>query len=336
MAVTEDLRDVSAADVYVDDVQVATLTRTVDDDIVFAYRDGCRTAGPGTRDKSVSWSLLADGDYPVRSTGGAVPAFFAGLLPEGVRLGAALSSTKTSADDHLTLLLAVGGDAVGNVRVVPSGGGLPEPLPMFVPGEGVDLRRVFTSLAESVDADPVALAGIQPKVTAAMWSVPTRTPAGPAILKLTPPTGFPQLSENEHFFMRMAATCGLRVPETRLIHDNDGRSGLLVARFDRRGAARIAQEDACQVSGLYPASKYRMKAEAVVATLADACARGGGSRVAAVLELLRILVFSWVIGNGDLHGKNLSIHAPNGLWEPTPAYDRSPPSPTPVGAIRWH
>jgi serine/threonine-protein kinase HipA len=33
------------------------------------------------------------------------------------------------------------------------------------------------------------------------------------------------------------------------------------------------------------------------------------------------VVFSWVIGNGDLHGKNLSIFAPEGFWQPTPAYD---------------
>lgn len=65
--------------------------------------------------------------YCARSTtqvvtiGGAVPAFFAGLLPEGVRLGVVISSTKTSADDHLTLLLAIGADTVGNVGVVPSG-----------------------------------------------------------------------------------------------------------------------------------------------------------------------------------------------------------------------
>src|SRR5699024_872071 len=31
--------------------------------------------------------------------------------------------------------------------------------------------------------------------------------------------------------------------------------------------------------------------------------------------------FSWVIGNGDLHGKNLSIYNPDGVWQPTPAYD---------------
>jgi hypothetical protein len=56
-----------------------------------------------------------------RVFGGAVPPFFAGLLPEGVRLGVVTSSTKTSADDHFTWLLANGAGTFGNVRVVPAG-----------------------------------------------------------------------------------------------------------------------------------------------------------------------------------------------------------------------
>lgn len=97
---------------------------------------------------------------------------------------------------------------------------------------------MFERLAGSVDADPIALTGVQPKGSAA------NTPTGPAILTLTPPTGFPRLSESEHFFMRMAAACGLQVAETRLLHDTDGRSALLVARFDRDAGTRVAQEDA--------------------------------------------------------------------------------------------
>ncbi|WP_369830919.1 type II toxin-antitoxin system HipA family toxin [Mycobacterium sp. NS-7484] len=127
--------------------------------------------------------------------------------------------------------------------------------------------------------------------------------------------------ENEHFFMTMAAACGLRVAKTSVLKDVDGRSALLVNRFDRAGQARLAQEDACQIAGLYPASKYRIKTETAIGSLADACARGGGSRVVAVAELLKTVVFSWLIGNGDLHGKNLSIYNPDDVWQPTPAYD---------------
>jgi serine/threonine-protein kinase HipA len=316
-----DLRDVNDADVYLDDDVVASLTRSPRDEIRFDYNSSSQTSGLSLRDRSVSWSLLINGNYPLTTTGGAVPPFFAGLLPEGVRLGVVTSSTKTSADDHLTLLLAIGADTVGNVRVLPAGEKPPAREPMFVPSRDKDFRAVFQRLIGSVETDPVGLSGVQPKVSAAMWSTPANTTFGPAILKLNPPTGYPRLVENEHFFMRMAVGCGLRAARTRLLHDADGRSALLVDRFDRKGDGRIPQEDACQVAGVFPASKYRIHAETAITTLADACAHGGGSRAAAVLELLRIVVFSWLIGNGDLHGKNLSIFAPQGFWQPTPAYD---------------
>jgi serine/threonine-protein kinase HipA len=315
-----DLRNIPEADVYIGEDLAAHLIRGPGDTISFNYIDGQSPTQARIRERSVAWSLLRSGKYPVVTTGGAVPPFFAGLLPEGVRLGVVTSSTKTSADDHLTLLLAIGADTVGNVRVVPVGVDPVRPLPMFEPERDTDFRVVFAKLTGSVHADPVGMAGVQPKVSAALLSAPTQTRSGPAILKLNP-VQYPLIVENEHFFMTMAAACGLRVATTSLLHDAEGRSALLVTRFDRAGPRRIAQEDACQVVDIYPASKYRIKAETAITALADACRRGGGSKPAAVLELLKTVVFSWLIGNGDLHGKNLSIYNPDGVWQPTPAYD---------------
>lgn len=314
-----DLREVVEADIYLGDDRVAHLVRQAGDQISFDYVAEGPAVG-ALRDTSVSWSLLRSRDYPVVTTGGAVPAFFAGLLPEGVRLGVVTTSTKTSADDHLTLLLAIGADTVGNVRVFPAGVDPVQPAAMFDPEQDSDFRLVFEELTGSVSADPVGLAGVQPKVSAGTVSAPTQTRSGPAILKLNP-VEYPLLVENEHFFMTMAAACGLRAAATSLLHDAEGRSALLVTRFDRAGATRIAQEDACQVAGVYPASKYRITTEAAITGLAEACARGGGSKVAATAELLKTVVFSWLIGNGDLHGKNLSIYDLDGVWQPTPAYD---------------
>lgn len=313
-----DLKGVRDADVYIGDDLAAHLIRERGDSVSFDY---IADAGNGSvRDRSASWSLLRSRDYPLVTTGGAVPAFFAGLLPEGVRLGVVTSSTKTSVDDHLTLLLAIGSDTIGNVRVFPADSDPFTPLPMFDPQRDNDFHTVFAKLTSSVEADPIGLAGVQPKVSAGMISTPTRTPFGPAILKLNP-AQYPRLVENEHFFMTMASACGLRTARTTLLHDAHGNSALLVARFDRDAGERIEQEDACQVADIYPASKYRIHTETALTVLADACARGGGSKIAALAELLKTVAFSWLIGNGDLHGKNLSIYNPDGIWQPTPAYD---------------
>src|SRR4051794_3787637 len=99
-----DLRSIAKADVYIGDDLAAHLVRRSADTISFDYDENRQSTGVHIRESSVSWSLLRSGGYPVVTTGGAVPPFFAGLLPEGVRLGVVISSTKTSADDHFTLL----------------------------------------------------------------------------------------------------------------------------------------------------------------------------------------------------------------------------------------
>src|SRR5882672_8448693 len=91
-----DLRTVNDADVYLNEELVASLDRLPKDEIGFSYKDPSLKSGESVRDRSVSWSLPITADYPVITSGGAVPPFFAGLLPEGVRLGVVTSSMKTS------------------------------------------------------------------------------------------------------------------------------------------------------------------------------------------------------------------------------------------------
>ena len=100
----------------------ARLTR-VDGGVQFAYLpEYLDEAGPAVA------STLALDDRPVVTARGAVPPFFAGLLPEGRRLTNLRRAVKTSADDDLSLLVAVGGDPVGDVQVLPRGWNPPSSL----------------------------------------------------------------------------------------------------------------------------------------------------------------------------------------------------------------
>ncbi|MCZ2804867.1 HipA domain-containing protein [Modestobacter sp. VKM Ac-2983] len=320
-----DLVGVAEADVYKAGLLAGRLRRD-GDDVEFRYTDDYLSdaALPAI---AVSLPRRAE---PVRATAGAVPPFFAGLLPEGARLQAVMTGARTSIDDHLTLLLVVGSDAIGDVQVLPSGVPPTDPAPLFDPEQaGTDDFADVFARATSTNPDQlerVALPGVQVKVSAAMLSTPVGTTSGPAILKLDP-DGYPHLVENEHFFLGMARACGLPVPDHRLLPDRAGRLGLLVERFDRVTAAgapprRLAQEDACQVLGRYPAAKYRLTFQEAATGLAHAVEVAGGSRPLALRRILETAAFSYLIGNGDLHGKNLSIRqAPSGLWEATPAYD---------------
>lgn len=320
-----DLRSVDEAVVHKSGRPAGTLRRD-GTDIVVQYLDAYLADSTAPR---LAWTIpKSTGE--IRSSAESVPPFFAGLLPEGVRLRAVVTGTRTSEDDHLTLLLAVGADTVGDVSVLPRDAPFADSSPALDldSADVVDLREVFDRIvgADSLSYDQAAIPGVQPKVSAAMVSSPLWTTRGPAILKLTPDRDYPRLVENEDFFLRMARACELKTPAHRLIHDRHGRSGLVVLRFDRvlHGVTehRLAQEDACQVIGVYPASKYRLRTQDVIATLANRCEVGGGSRHAATVRLLQLVAFSYLIGNGDLHGKNFSIHRPlDGPWEPTPAYD---------------
>jgi serine/threonine-protein kinase HipA len=237
-----------------------------------------------------------------------------------------VAGTKTSVDDHMTLLLAVGADTISDVRVLPSREEPPLAMVAFDPERvrTLDVAEVFAAVSgpDALELDPAALPGVQAKVSAVMYSTPLTTKSGPAILKIAPAQGYPRLVENEHFFMSLAADCGLIVPRHQIVHDMHDRPGLLVSRFDRNSGSSIAQEDACQVMAMYPAEKYRMKTEEIVGALSSVCERGGGSARVATLDVLRLVAYSYAIGNGDLHGENFSVLAPTPeMWRVTPAYD---------------
>jgi len=315
-----ELRRVETADVYVGEELAAELHRT---------RAGTRFRYlPGylaRRGRPVATSLPLSSEE-VMAPAGALPPFFSGLLPEGRRLMAVRAATKTSADDELTLLLAVGSDTIGHVRVTPSGeppGDDADDGPDIAAPGDVSFVELFERAVgtDTTVLDRVALPGMQDKISGRMIAFPVTGPRGRYLLKLDPPE-FPHLVANEAFFLRAARLSGLPTAAAEVITDRDGRYGLLVQRFDRiaddRGLERLAQEDACQVLGRYPADKYRLTSEEVTGGLAAVT----DAPVVTARAVLRQLAFAYLTGNGDAHGKNLSVHQlPGGEWRPTPAYD---------------
>lgn len=295
-----DPRDVSTAHVLKDGVPAATLIR-VDGGVEFAYS----TAYLEAAGRAVATTLPLS-EEPVLSVGGAVPAFFANLLPEGRRLTALRRSVKTSADDELSVLLAVGSDPVGDVQVLPHAH---EPTVQEVPVveggfEEVDFAEL---LATQGIGDPSALAGVQDKVSGRMLTVPLAHEGRAHLLKFEVLPEFPLVVENEAFFLTVARRLRHPVVEALVVHDRHGRPGLLITRFDRvsdRGQLRrLAVEDAAQVLGAHPADKYAVTMEEVGTALARVCR----SRPLALRAVLQQAVLAWATGNGDLHAKNISV-----------------------------
>ncbi|MGL4176106.1 MAG: type II toxin-antitoxin system HipA family toxin [Dermatophilaceae bacterium] len=304
---------VSDADVYKQGTLAARLQRRPGE-VVFSYDPEYLTAGL----PAVATSLPLTPE-PVVVRAGGVPPYFAGLLPEGRRLSGLRRAVKTSADDELGLLLAVGRDPVGDVQVVPSGERpeVGEPL--------ITVERDFSEvsfgdiLTESGVVDPTALAGVQDKASARMISVPVGMGSGRFVLKVDPPE-YPHVVANEAYFIGVASRGGIPTVRARTVRDRTGRPGLLVDRVagPDGGVDSLAVEDGTQVLGLYPADKYRVTTEELLDGLAHRCA----ARPIALRDLFRQVVYAWVTGNGDVHAKNVSIlSSPTGEWRIAPAYD---------------
>jgi len=317
--------DVVRADVLKAGRLAAHLTR-VDSGVEFTYTsDWLRNAGPAV---ATTLPVVAD---PVVTAGGAVPAYFAGLLPEGRRLSALRRAVKTSADDDLSLLLAVGTDPVGDVQVVPEGGS-PERVGAHLTVASFEDVRFAEILADlDISVDRTSLAGVQAKVSLAMINVSVTAGGSSWILKLDPPE-YPHLVANEAFFLARSARSRITTVSSAVRTDATGRAGLVVERFDRSGTAEdrevYAVEDGCQVRGRYPAAKYVGSLEDTLGALARVCA---APRPAA-LEFLRQATFAYLTGNGDAHAKNFSVLADGrGRFAPAPAYDL--PSSYPYGDV---
>lgn len=312
----EQLRTVERADVYKNGRHAATLMRTVDG-VEFRYLDEWID-----RDGPPVATTLPVRVEPVVRPAGALPSYFAGLLPEGRRLGALRRAVKTSADDELSLLLAVGADAIGDVQVVPAGV-TPAEVPPRISIDDIAETSFAELLIElGIRAQRMALPGVQDKTSAAMINLPVARAGERFILKLNPVGEYPHLVENETFFLDAARASGLTVPPHNLVTDRDGASGLLVRRFDRitrDGQVRsLAVEDGCQAADRPPADKYLLGTDRIFAALVAVCE----APVLAGRDLIRQLAFAYLTGNGDAHAKNFSVlQNQSGEWRTSPVYD---------------
>lgn len=250
--------------------------------------------------------------------------FFAGLLPEGLRLKALTRNLKTSEDDLFSIFAAIGSHVIGDVYAETGTANHDEAPPKL---SEINFYNYFQKLLASDELQKDdAIAGIQEKISASMISFPINIARQTAkyILKLNP-ADKPNLVINEHYCMELARKCGIDTAITRLVKDKDGNPGLLVTRFDRTWSIKESkflmhhQEDACQLLNKYPAEKYRISFNELV----KAIEKHVPAAQVVMLKLLQLYAFSYLIGNGDLHAKNFSLLIKSGsqIVEVSPAYD---------------
>ncbi|MDX1660033.1 MAG: HipA domain-containing protein [Nitriliruptorales bacterium] len=306
----------SPVDVYKQGARAAHMWR-IGETVSFRYRDDYLATG-GT---PVAFTLPLSEEV-LTNDRMRLPAFFAGLLPEGESRRRFLQrSLRLAEDDELGLLAAIGADTVGDVQVVPRG----EPLPSDEVSaaardwEQVSFRELWLEIPERGKRS--ALPGVQPKMSAHSRSLAGGS-GRPVILKFALEEWRGAL-HNERFFMQHAAAVGLEAPTVSVVTDREGDQALEEVRFDRTVSSgrlrRHAQEDGSQVLGIRPGQKYDVSAREIITALAGRCA----SPPVAVRDLFHQLAYSYAIGNNDVHAKNLSVREDpeSGLWTVSPVYD---------------
>lgn len=131
---------------------------------------------------------------------------------------------------------------------------------------------------------------------------------GEYILKPSPEQ-YPHAAENEHAGMMASRLMDIQTAECGLVAFSDGELAYLTRRFDRLpGGVKVHQEDLLQIGGLQPDRKYDPTYEAAGAIIHMAT---NGKRVA-LRDLFKRVLLSFVIGNNDLHMKNLSLQKAQG------------------------
>ena len=189
----------------------------------------------------------------------------------------------------------------------------------------------LTALALENTGKGVTVPGVQKKLSLHLLS----DTASPRLTLVDYPTGYilkPQvadfeaLPQAEHLVMSMADATGIATVPHALICQN-GEIAYLTKRIDRRfgknSVELLAMEDFCQLDRRLTEDKYRGSYERCAKVIRQYSSR----KQLDLSELFLRLVFSYVVGNSDMHLKNFSLIEPevgSGRYVLSAAYDLLP------------
>jgi serine/threonine-protein kinase HipA len=305
--------------------RIGVITRLAADQHLFAFEQEY-VDDPNRATLSLSFKGRGGGLVTaVRPVGRRVPPFFSNLLPEGHLRDYLAQQAGVKREREFFLLAVLGADLPGALTTTP------------LTSDGYDDHHDHDHHDENQkDRDDKALrfslAGVQLKFSAVMeaaggLTIPAHGVGGSWIVKL-PSTRFPSVPENEFVMLELARAAGIVVPELRLVPipeiqglppdaaRMEGRA-LAVRRFDRTPDGPVHMEDFAQVFGIFPDDKYKHGSYANIASVLWAETGEEGT-----YEFVRRLVFSVLIGNGDMHLKNWSLLYPDRRPPVlSPAYD---------------
>jgi serine/threonine-protein kinase HipA len=229
------------------------------------------------------------------------------------------------------MLEKIGGECAGALSFLPTGE-RPHPDKNNYYEFG-DMQ--LTHLLQELPARPLlagkegvrlSLAGVQDKLAVRVdngkISIPLDSSPSTHILK--PDFGvYKGVIFNEALCLALAKKVGLSVATATLNKTGD-IDYLLVKRYDRiidnDDIVRIHQEDFCQALGISSKKKYQREGGPSIKQCVDLLRRVSTAPVIDLDKLVNAVIFNYLIGNCDAHGKNFSLLYNNAL-QFAPLYD---------------
>src|SRR6185437_2871272 len=304
-------------DVYLGDDLVGHLVQDDGGQMHFNYTESWLNK-PGAMPLSQSLPLRKE-----RFKGNECRAYFAGILPEESKRQIIARNLGISARNDFAMLEKIGGECAGAVTFAPAGEALPASsygYRKLTAGELAAMLRELPKrpLLAGDDGIRLSLAGVQDKIAVRIEEGQVSIPLGgaPSTHILKPAVErFDGLVFNEALCMKLAGAAGLpaAVVETRTA---DGMDFLLVERYDRNhrqvpGAEavleRLHQEDFCQALGIASELKYQKEGGPSLRQCFELVRDVSSAPVIDLARLLDAVIYNFLIGNNDAHGKNFSL-----------------------------
>ncbi|MEZ5082468.1 MAG: HipA domain-containing protein [Bacteroidales bacterium] len=184
-------------------------------------------------------------------------------------------------------------------------------------------------LGTKVIKSQAAVTGVQPKLSLEIEKlkskdIPDRFTIvglwGGYILK-PPSVIYKELPELEDLTMHLAKSAGIETVPHSLIRLKSGTLAYITKRVDRTKAGKIHMEDMCQLTQRLTEHKYQGSYEQI----GKAIIQYSENPLLDIINFFEQVIFSFLIGNADMHLKNFSlINQPGIGYTLCPAYDLVP------------
>ncbi len=280
---------------------------------------------------AISISLPLSGDFDTR----ACETFFSGLLPEEQNRENLAKYLHISPDNTFAMLKEIGAECAGDISILPVG-----TKPSQYSGSSYitlteeDAYNLLISLKKiplGIDAYGhfrISGSGAQNKLIACVKDSKVMIP-----IKGTPSSHIikPEIERfensqfNEFFCMKLAKILGLNVAEVSLLTLKD-KTFFVTERYDRiinplGYITRLHQEDFCQALKFEPKIKYENEKGPSIIDCFTCIKENSGLAGRDIMRFINALLFNFIIGNGDAHGKNFSFLYVDGVPTFAPLYD---------------